>query len=82
MLEEVGSKICFKNNLIASAIGCIRPIRETLLGPIRKWEYPSTLRSSRVKNAILIRIKIIVLIIEQKRFIIGITKRKKFIIRS
>lgn len=36
----------------ASAIGWGIPIILTLLGPFRSWIYPSSLRSSSVKNAI------------------------------
>ena len=37
LLEDEGGVICLINNFIASAIGCIRPIKETLLGPLRRW---------------------------------------------
>lgn len=82
LFDERGIAICFKNSFIASAIGCRRPIIDTLLGPCRKWEYPRILRSSKVKNAIEIKISTIEVIKEIKKFKVSITKRIKFIIRS
>ena len=43
----------FVNSLIASAIGCGSPASDTLFGPFRSCEYPSSFRSSKVKNAML-----------------------------
>jgi hypothetical protein len=46
------------NSLTASAIGCNKPIKDGLLGPIRLWEYPRIFRSNKVINATLIKTKI------------------------
>lgn len=48
IFADVGGVCSFKNSFSASAIGCGRPARRTLLGPFRSWKYPSSLRSSRV----------------------------------
>ena len=49
-LEENPS---FEKSFKASAMGCSSPPKDTLFGPFRIWMYPSTLRSSKVKNATL-----------------------------
>ena len=43
---------CLGTNFKASANGCSIPIKLTLFGPLRRWEYARTLRSKRVKRAI------------------------------
>lgn len=48
MLAGEGEDCSFRNSFRASARGCGRPIRATLLGPLRSWKYPSSFRSSRV----------------------------------
>lgn len=42
-------------SLIASAIGCGRPINLGLFGPFRSWAYARNFRSTKVKNAIVIK---------------------------
>lgn len=49
--------LSLENNLIASLKGWIKPIKPTLLGPNRSWEYPKILRSTKVKKATEIKIK-------------------------
>ena len=41
------------NSFTASATGCSRPHRPTLLGPIRAWDKESAFRSIKVMNATL-----------------------------
>jgi len=50
-LLRVGVFNSFVNSLIASANGTKAPVRPGLLGPFRRWIYPRTLRSRRVKKA-------------------------------
>lgn len=57
-LEEKGSDISFRNNFMASAIGCKIPTIEILLGPLRIWVRARTFRSIRVKNAMAARARI------------------------
>jgi len=47
---RVGWLISFKNNLTASAKGTRTPAGPGLLGPLRRWMYPRTFRSRRVKK--------------------------------
>ena len=63
LFDGEGELISFKKSLTASANGTIRPRAPGLLGPLRMWIYPRTLRSIRVKKATaiitIIRIMII-----------------------
>ena len=59
IFERLGKTNSLENNLIASLKGCINPIKLTLLGPFRIWLYPKILRSNKVTNATLTKIKII-----------------------
>ena len=51
LLECRGVRDCLVRSLKASRRGCKTPIKETLLGPIRIWNRPITLRSNKVKKA-------------------------------
>lgn len=51
----------FLNNLNKSLKGWKYPLKRFLFGPNRKWIYPKILRSNKVKNATLKRIKIIII---------------------
>lgn len=55
MLDIKGQTCSLENNLIASLKGCKIPIKPTLLGPLRIWMYPKSLRSNKVRKAILIK---------------------------
>ena len=59
ILDKLGKTSSFEKSLIASLNGCINPIILTLLGPLRIWLYPNTLRSNSVTNATFTKIKII-----------------------
>jgi len=59
IFDKFGKTNSLENNLIASLKGCINPIKLTLLGPFRIWLYPKILRSNKVTNATLTKIKII-----------------------
>lgn len=50
--EEVEGRMgSLINSLTPSAMGCKRPYGPTMLGPFRSCIYPSTFRSSKVRNA-------------------------------
>lgn len=66
MLAIDGFKFSFENSFNASAKGWGIPEILTLLGPFRICEYPITLRSNKVKNAIAARAMIKVIIKEEK----------------
>jgi hypothetical protein len=51
LLARKGTKFCLDKSLKASKRGWTSPIKETLFGPVRKWNKPITFRSKRVKNA-------------------------------
>jgi len=62
----------FRNSFTASATGCKIPAKEGLLGPIRLWEYPKILRSSKVINAIFTRTIIIKNRVSKRKIIVNI----------
>lgn len=51
-LDKVGLDCSLVKSFKASAKGWGNPAIPTLLGPLRIWAYPNTLRSSSVKKAI------------------------------
>lgn len=59
IFDRFGNTNSLEKSLIASLKGCIRPIKLTLLGPLRIWLYPRIFRSNRVTNATFTRIKTI-----------------------
>ena len=66
-----GVACCLANSFSASAKGCGRPAKPTLLGPLRNWKYARNFRSNRVKNAIASREQTSVLRICRRRPHIG-----------
>ena len=64
-LDLAGMIISLEKSLIASLKGCRKPTTPTLLGPLRSWEYPNTLRSKRVINATFTNTGIIVRIYDK-----------------
>lgn len=51
LLARNGVNGCLVKSLKASKRGCKSPIKDTLLGPNRRWNKPMTLRSNNVKKA-------------------------------
>lgn len=63
VIEDVrGRRGSLVNSFTASAIGCSRPQGPTMFGPFRSCMYPSTLRSTSVRNATASRMGMIIII--------------------
>ena len=60
LLDWVGIIVSFENNFRPSAIGCIIPVKPTVLGPVLIWIEPRIFRSTKVTKATEINSGIII----------------------
>ena len=79
MFNDFSIEISLENNLIASLIGWMNPLKLTLSGPLRICERPIIFRSINEKNVIIMINEIVGQIISVIIIISELIKNSKFL---